>query len=293
MTGESGAGRHSPQAELAASQADREIPKIQRRFEQLLAASRLLILLPVVILLLVAAGTFIYGSIIFFASITGYIHDPARVGGKLSHFLIVEDLFLVGVTLMISAFGFYGLFVIKGERRDSQYWLPQWLQMRDLDDLKARVVSMLILVAAMTFVDVVVEFHGNIDVFYLGVGVALVIVALTAFLRFGRQSHGPPVTSGAASDTGPPGAPAELSADPGATSEASHPARSAPASAAAGIPGTHGIPSAHGIPGAIGVPGRRAGPGTKASQVAVPALVVACAFALEGFRIMRRSRAGR
>jgi uncharacterized membrane protein YqhA len=160
----------------------------------MLSASRLLILLPVVMLLLIAAGTFVYGSVIFFASITGYIHDPARVGGKLSHFLIVEDLFLVGVTLMISAFGFYGLFVIRGERRDSQYWLPKWLQMRDLDDLKARVVSMLILVAAMTFVDVVVEFHGGLDVFYLGVGVSLVIVALTAFLRFGRQAHARPVS---------------------------------------------------------------------------------------------------
>jgi uncharacterized membrane protein YqhA len=157
----------------------------------MLSASRLLIVLPVVMLLLTAAGTFIYGTVIFFASITGYIHDPAQVGGKLSHFLIVEDLFLVGVTLMISAFGFYGLFVIKSERRDSQYWLPKWLQMRDLEDLKARVVSMLILVSAMTFVDVVVEFHGGLGVFYLGVGVSLVIVALTAFLRFGRQAHAP------------------------------------------------------------------------------------------------------
>ena len=35
--------------------------------------------------------------------------------------------------------------------------LPGWLRMNDLNDLKARVISMIILVAAVTFVDVVVE----------------------------------------------------------------------------------------------------------------------------------------
>jgi uncharacterized membrane protein YqhA len=178
-----------------------------------LAGSRLLILLPVVMLLLIAAGTFIYGTVIFFASITGYIHDPAQVGGKLSHFLIVEDLFLVGVTLMITAFGFYGLFVVRDERPESQYWLPKWLQMRDLEDLKARVVSMLILVAAMTFVDVVVEFHGGIEVLYLGIGVALVIGALTAFLRFGRKGHAPIVAGRA------PAAPASRTSAAGSAPE--------------------------------------------------------------------------
>jgi hypothetical protein len=62
--------------------------------------------------------------------------------------------------------------------------------MRDLNDLKARVTSMLILVAAVTFVDIALT--GTLQplgVFYLGAGVALVIAALTAFLRFGPGDH--------------------------------------------------------------------------------------------------------
>jgi hypothetical protein len=46
-------------------------------------------------------------------------------------------------------------------------------------------VSMLVLVAAVSFVDVVVDFHGGQDILYLGIAVALVIAALTAFLRYG------------------------------------------------------------------------------------------------------------
>jgi hypothetical protein len=45
---------------------------------------------------------------------------------------------------------------------------------------------MIILVAAVTFTDVVVESKGGLNTLYLGTGVAVVIAALTAFLRFGK-----------------------------------------------------------------------------------------------------------
>ena len=50
---------------------------------------------------------------------------------------------------------------------------------------------MLILVAAVAFVDEVVNFDGGKDVLYLGGGIALVILALSVFQRFGSTSgHG-------------------------------------------------------------------------------------------------------
>jgi hypothetical protein len=50
---------------------------------------------------------------------------------------------------------------------------------------------MVILVAAVTFVDVVVETKdGGLTTFYLGASVALVIAALTAFLHFGKIDGG-------------------------------------------------------------------------------------------------------
>ena len=67
---------------------------------------------------------------------------------------------------------------------------PDWLRMHDLNDLKARVISMIILVSAVSFANVVVESKGGLDTLYLGVGVAVVIAALTAFLRFGRMDGG-------------------------------------------------------------------------------------------------------
>ena len=64
--------------------------------------------------------------------------------------------------------------------------LSAWLRMNDLNDLKARVISMIILVAAVTFVDAVIESRDGLDTLYVGAGIALVIAALTGFLHFGR-----------------------------------------------------------------------------------------------------------
>ncbi|HET9898681.1 MAG TPA: YqhA family protein [Streptosporangiaceae bacterium] len=172
--------------------------RIQQRFEGLLAYSRLLALIPVVFLLLDAAGSFIYGADILVRTAGGDFGEPSKVGGRLGIFLIVMDTFLVGATLMIAAFGFYELFVLRRERTMHKYWLPNWLQMRDLEDLKARVVSMLILVAAITFVDLLVEARGPRNILFLGAGIAVIIIALSAFLRFGRK----PRTADDADDAG-------------------------------------------------------------------------------------------
>jgi uncharacterized membrane protein YqhA len=184
---------------------------IQQRFERVLALSRLLALIPVVFLLLDAAGSFVYGADILIRTADGDIGEPARIGGRLGIFLVVADTFLVGATLMIAAFGFYELFVLRKERARHKYWLPTWLQMHDLEDLKARVVSMLILVAAITFVDIAVESHDERGILFLGLGIAVVIIALTAFLRFGRR---PETTSEPAPAPGTHVAPPTAKPDP-------------------------------------------------------------------------------
>jgi uncharacterized membrane protein YqhA len=69
--------------------------------------------------------------------------------------------------------------------------MPDWLVMNDLNDLKARVISMIILVVAVTFTDVLLEFPRNeLELLYLAVGVAVFILALTIYLKFGSDNGG-------------------------------------------------------------------------------------------------------
>jgi uncharacterized membrane protein YqhA len=160
------------------------------RFELGLSLSRIVVVVPVVVLLLSSLASFGYGTEVFVRSVRGIVADPHVTSQNLGFLLLLTDLFLVGATLMIAAFGLYELFINRIDADGRGMRLPRWLKMDDLNDLKARVISMVILVAAVTFVDVVVEFKSGLDTFYLGAGVAVVIAALTAFLRFGRPESG-------------------------------------------------------------------------------------------------------
>ena len=116
--------------------------------------------------------------------------DPELTGPNLGFLLLLTDLFLIGATLMIAAFGFYDLFIgtIGASRPGAR--LPGWLRMRDLNDLKGRVISMIILVAAVSFVDDVVESKAGRDTLYVGIGIGVVIAALTVFQHFSRMDGG-------------------------------------------------------------------------------------------------------
>lgn len=163
----------------------------ERWFEWALQLSRGLVLVPVVVLVISAAAAFLYGTGLLIWAMVEVIPHPFPVADRIGLFLLVVDLFLVGATLLIAAIGFYELFISRVDPAGSRTGLPGWLIMHDLNDLKARVVSMLILVAAVSFVDVVVHFGGGHDILYLGGAVALVIAALTAFLRFGTTRDVP------------------------------------------------------------------------------------------------------
>jgi uncharacterized membrane protein YqhA len=183
------AKRGSPRPEAATAEASggrNARPWLESRFEQALSLSRIVVVVPVIVLLLAAISSFAYGTDVFFRSVAHVVEDPQLTSNTLGYLLLLTDLFLVGATLMIAAFGFYDLFITRIDTGSSSLRLPGWLRMNDLNDLKARVISMIILVAGVTFVDVAVDSEGGLDTLYLGAAVALVIAALTAFLRFVR-----------------------------------------------------------------------------------------------------------
>lgn len=180
-------GSDPPPSSGGRSAADRVIARIESGFERILALTRLAVLAPVIVLALSGMGAFAYGTDVFVTAVPDVIARPRPVSNKVGLFLIEIDLFLVGATLIIAAFGFYELFISKIDPVDRRHRLPAWLEMRDLNDLKARVIAMLILVAAVTFVEVVLDLHDVLGTLYLGGAVALVIAALTVYLRFGSE----------------------------------------------------------------------------------------------------------
>jgi uncharacterized membrane protein YqhA len=164
------------------------------RAERFLAGSLRLALIPVAFLLLAGLAAFVYAAGVFGYAVVSIARHPFPVGHHIGLFLLDIDLFLIGATLLISAIGFYELFL--GEIRGGGARMPGWLEMRDLNDLKGRVIGMIVMVLAVSFVELAVnadssgETAGGLQVLELGGGVAVVIAALTAFLRLTAHAGG-------------------------------------------------------------------------------------------------------
>jgi uncharacterized membrane protein YqhA len=91
-------------------------------------------------------------------------------------FIEVIDLFLLATVLYITALGLYELFI------DDTLKLPAWLEVHNLDDLKGKLTSVVIVVMGVIFLGQVVTWDGERNLLPFGAAIALVIAALTAFL---------------------------------------------------------------------------------------------------------------
>jgi len=87
------------------------------------------------------------------------------------------DLFLLSAGFYIIGLGFYELFV------DDKIPLPDWLEIRDFEDLKTNLVGIIIVVIAVAFLGRVIDWKSGDDILALGVAVGLVIAALTYFAK--------------------------------------------------------------------------------------------------------------
>ena len=94
------------------------------------------------------------------------------------------DLFLLSAGFYIIGLGFYELFV------DDKIPLPDWLEIRDFDDLKTNLVGIIIVVIAVAFLGRVIDWKSGDDILALGVAIGLVIAALTYFAKGGKGGKG-------------------------------------------------------------------------------------------------------
>lgn len=87
--------------------------------------------------------------------------------------LEVIDLVLLGTVVLITAMGLIELFI-------TPLRLPQWLIITDLGDLKAKLLDVILLVAAIKFLEKLVVESEPLDVLWYGLAVAVVIAVIIA-----------------------------------------------------------------------------------------------------------------
>ncbi len=94
------------------------------------------------------------------------------------------DVFLIAIAVYMISLGLYVLFI------DNRVTLPSWLVFRDLEDLKANLVSIVIAVLAVLFLREAVSWDGTRNLLELGAAFALMIGALVFFLSKKKDRQG-------------------------------------------------------------------------------------------------------
>jgi uncharacterized membrane protein YqhA len=152
-----------------------------RRF---LAATRYITLVPVICIFLSATALLIYGALEAAQVITHAFAGPVSSKGA-KQFLLdaieLVDLFLLGTVLYVIAVGLYELFI------DDTLPLPDWLTIHNLDDLKDKLIGVVIVVLGVLFLGQMITWDGQRDLLGPGAAVALVIAALSYFLSLKKK----------------------------------------------------------------------------------------------------------
>jgi uncharacterized membrane protein YqhA len=146
---------------------------------RVVAASRYIVAFAVASIALMATAIFVYGAVVAVRTVARPFRDGASGAGTkalLIGTIELVDLFLLGTTLYVIAIGLYELFI------DPHLPTPAWLTIKNLDDLKAKVLAVVIVVLGVLFLGQVIAWDGQRDLLRLGGGIALVIAALTYFL---------------------------------------------------------------------------------------------------------------
>ena len=97
--------------------------------------------------------------------------------------LTAVDAILLGTVLLVIGYGLYELFI------DAEIEVPLWLRVRDLDDLKSKLIGVVVAILAVVFVGVFVDSDRSEDVISYGVGAGALVAGLAIFAFATKKSE--------------------------------------------------------------------------------------------------------
>jgi uncharacterized membrane protein YqhA len=115
------------------------------------------------------------GSLAMVMAVIDTISNGYGLKETIVEVLTAVDAILLGTVLLVIGYGLYELFI------DADLEVPQWLRVYDLDDLKSKLIGVVVAIIAVVFVGVFVDSNRASDVISYGVGAGALVVGLAIF----------------------------------------------------------------------------------------------------------------
>ncbi len=106
-----------------------------------------------------------------------------QIQDMLVEYIEFADYFLLAIVLYIMSVGLYSLFI------DNRIKMPAWLEIKTLDDLKEKLVSVIVVVMGVFFLGRLLHGADPKDLLFMGVGIGAVILSLAYFVRQVMEHH--------------------------------------------------------------------------------------------------------
>jgi uncharacterized membrane protein YqhA len=160
-----------------------EQPFYERIFESSLWSSRLIVLLAVIFGTVSSILLFISGSVEIISSIYHSIslaHLEIEYTTLLSGIIGGVDLYLIGMVLLIFSFGIYELAISKIDIARSSETYHSLLEIENLDDLKNKIIKVIIMVLIVSFFQRVLSMKmiTSVDMLFMAVSIAVICIGV-------------------------------------------------------------------------------------------------------------------
>ena len=156
---------------------------MSRKFEKILWSVRYITILAVILSIIAAFTLIILGSWDIIEAVIFYnpLFDESISNNNDLLFKIISaiDLFLIGIVLLIFGFGIYELFVSEIDFANAKF-TESTLKIRDLDQLKNKIIKVVIIVLIVKFFEKVLKFSENFttptDILYFGLSILSICI---------------------------------------------------------------------------------------------------------------------
>jgi len=142
---------------------------------KILGLTRYVVFVPAVASIIGALVLMGQGSIEMVKAVIDSVTGKSYLKVAIVEVLTAVDAILLGTVLLVIGYGLYELFV------DTALEVPDWLTINDLDDLKSKLIGVVVAIISVIFVGVFVDANRAADVVSYGLGAGALVTGLAVF----------------------------------------------------------------------------------------------------------------
>lgn len=149
--------------------------------KKVLGLTRFAVFVPAIAAIIGALLLMAQGSIEIISVVIKTFTEEESLKMTIVDVLTAVDAILLGTVLLVIGYGLYELFI------DADIEVPLWLRVSDLDDLKSKLIGVVVAIIAVVFVGVFVDANRASEVIAYGSGAGALVAGLALFAYATRK----------------------------------------------------------------------------------------------------------